>query len=108
MVDTIDGAKHWFTARQGSRLAWYCDGIVPMGIIEAHPDHPPIIHWLDGRSEELKVTPEGTPIVTYAAPDCKITVSVGSQAFAQMTSTTSEAIETGHILAGDASDTPER
>ena len=70
--------KHWFTAREGAQLAyWKPEGLL-LGVIEVHPDHPPIMHWLGGASEELKATADGTPIVTVPNPFAPITVNVGA------------------------------
>lgn len=63
MTDKIEGAHHWFTARKGSQLArWSPRGFLE-GIIEVHPDHPPIMHWCLGKSEELKPGPTGEFVV---------------------------------------------
>ena len=69
--------KLWFAARKGSSLAyWKPDGLL-LGIIESHPDHPPIMHWLGGESVELKCTADGLPIVEVPNPNCPITIAVG-------------------------------
>jgi hypothetical protein len=76
MEDDMSDAKHWFTAREGSSLAWWYDGVLPMGIIEVNPDHPPIMHWLGGKSEELKVI-DGKCIVDVPNPFAPCTVDIG-------------------------------
>ena len=60
----MSDTKHWFTARKGSHLAYWKPAGLLEGIIEVHPDHPPIMHWCGGKSEELKVAPDGAFIVT--------------------------------------------
>jgi hypothetical protein len=78
-----DETHHWFTARAGSMLAEYRPGEMLMGIIETHPDHPPILHRFGMPSEELKVDSEGRPVVvvTVANPLASCVVSVGSGDF---------------------------
>ena len=70
--------KPWFTAREGAQLAsWQPHGILE-GIIEVHPEHEPIMHWIDGHDEELKCDQNGCPIVVTIDPfvTCEITVGV--------------------------------
>jgi hypothetical protein len=67
----------WFTAKAGSQLAyWKPEGLL-LGIIEAHPDHPPIMHWVGGKDEELRCNSEGVPIVMVPNPLAPITVTIG-------------------------------
>jgi hypothetical protein len=72
--------KHWFTARKGSQLAKYHhhpSGLL-LGIIEVHPDHRPIMHWLGGPDEELRPDAGGVYTVYVPSPNCTITVNVGA------------------------------
>jgi hypothetical protein len=72
-----DDAAIWFTARKGAQLAyWKPEGLL-LGVIEVHPDHPPIMHWIGGADEELKVSADGTPIVDVPNPLAPITVTIG-------------------------------
>ena len=75
---SVDGTTHWFTARKGAQLAYYQPNGVLEGIIEAHPDYPPVVHWVDGRDEELKCTADGVPIINTVSPFGKVEIGVGN------------------------------
>lgn len=69
---------HWFTARKGAQLAWWQPPGSVGGIIEVHPDHPPIMHWFDGRDEEMKVIEDGAMIMVPCRAVPEPTFDIGS------------------------------
>ena len=73
-----DDTRHWFTTRRGSQIVYYKPLGGLEGVVEVHPDHPPIMHWIDGRDEELRCDPEGRAIVNVPSPFQTITIDVGN------------------------------
>lgn len=71
-----DEIHHWFTAREGSTLFWFPRDC-PLGMIETHPEHEPIMHWLGGGDEVLKPSPSGAYIIDVPNPHCTVTIDVG-------------------------------
>jgi hypothetical protein len=71
--------QHWFTAREGASLGWYQPNGVLEGVIEVHPEHPPIMHWTDGRNEELMPTADGKYAITAVDPFCPVYVSINRE-----------------------------
>lgn len=60
----MNDARHIATLRKGSSVAYW----QPMGLLEAiieiHPDHPPRMHYLDGRPAiDLSLGPNGAWLV---------------------------------------------
>jgi hypothetical protein len=66
-----------FPVRAGATLNYWQPHGVLEGVIETHPDHPPIMHWLDGHDEELKCDAEGRPIIVTVDPFVTSSIGVG-------------------------------
>jgi hypothetical protein len=79
MTDAVAGAKLWFIAREGAQLAYWMPQGLLEAVIEVHPDHPPIMHWVDGTHEEMKLDPQGRAyvVVDRVDPNARFSVSVG-------------------------------
>lgn len=76
MNDNHPEPVYWFTARKGSTLQWFPKD-APLGIIEIHPEHQPIMHWMGGPDEVLKPSPSGAYIIDMPPSHTHVTVSIG-------------------------------
>lgn len=74
-----DDVRHWFTAREGSTLFWFPKEC-PLGMIETNPEHEPIMHWLGGGDEVLKLSPSGAYIIDVPNPHMTISIGLGKAA----------------------------